>query len=201
MNFNNKSDLLTEENMDNKIKLIAQRIYTLRDILDISVEDMASATDTTVEQYLELEQGESDFSFTFLHNAANKFGVDLVELLTGEDPKLSFYAVTRKDKGITMQRRKGFHYMHLASTLKDKKAEAFVVTAPYNKDCETAPIEMSHHKGQELDFVLSGSLLMSLEGKTEILHEGDSIMYDSSYGHGMVATGGTECKFIAVVID
>lgn len=187
--------------MDNKIKLIAERIYTLRDILDISVEDMAAATDTTVEQYIELEKGAVDFSFTFLHNAANKFGVDLVELLTGEDPKLSFYAITRKDKGITMQRRKGFHYMHIASKLKDKKAQAFVVTAPYKKSAQAQPIEMSHHVGQELDFVLSGSLLISMEGKTEVLNEGDSIMYDSSHGHGMIATGEGDCTFLAIVID
>ncbi len=182
-------------------KQVGERIVTLREILDIPPEEMAVATGTTVEQYLTIEKGEQDFTFTFLHNTAKRLNVDLVELLTGENPKLSFYAITRKDKGLVMHRRKGFDYRHLGGQLRDKKAEAFVVTAPYNEDEQSQPIAMSCHAGQEIDFILSGSLKVCMEGKTEILHEGDSIMYDSSHGHGMIATGGEDCKFLAVVIN
>lgn len=50
-------------------------------------------------EYTALEGGEQDFSFTFLHKCAEKFGVDIVELLTGENPHLSFFTVTRKGRG------------------------------------------------------------------------------------------------------
>lgn len=33
-----------------------------------------------------------------------------------------------------------------------------------------------------------------------MLSEGDSIYYDSGHRHGMIATGGKDCEFIAVVI-
>ena len=36
---------------------------------------------------------------------------------------------------------------------------------------------------------------------TEILNEGDSILYNSSTPHGMIAVGGKECVFCAVVIS
>ena len=39
-----------------------------------------------------------------------------------------------------------------------------------------------------------------MEGHTEVLNEGDAIYYDSGHGHGMIATGGKECRFIAVVL-
>ena len=39
-----------------------------------------------------------------------------------------------------------------------------------------------------------------MENHTEVLHEGDSIYYDSGHKHGMVAAGGKECVFLAVVM-
>lgn len=32
------------------------------------------------------------------------------------------------------------------------------------------------------------------------LNEGDAILYDSGHGHGMIATNGEPCEFLAVVI-
>ena len=63
--------------MDTKVLEIAQRIKGLREILEISVEEMADATDTSAAEYTALEGGEQDFSFTFLHKCAEKFGVDI----------------------------------------------------------------------------------------------------------------------------
>ena len=81
--------------MDTKILEIAQRIKELREILEISVDEMASATDTAPAEYQALESGEQDFNFTFLHKCAERFGVDIVELLTGENPHLSFRAFSQ----------------------------------------------------------------------------------------------------------
>ena len=39
-----------------------------------------------------------------------------------------------------------------------------------------------------------------MEDHCEILHAGDAIYYNSGHGHGMIATGGKECRFIAVVL-
>ena len=36
---------------------------------------------------------------------------------------------------------------------------------------------------------------------TEVLNEGDSILYNSSTPHGMIAVGGKPCVFCAVVIS
>ena len=186
--------------MEAKIQEIAERIRGLREILEISEEEMARITDTSLEEYRAKEAGQSDFSFTFLYECAKAFGVDIVELLTGEKPKLSFYTVVRSGKGLPIKRRKGFEYQHLAYRIQDKLAEPFVVTAPYFPEEQNQPIALSRHKGQEFDFVLKGSLKVQLENHIEVLGEGDSIFYDSGHGHGMIATGGNPCVFLAVVI-
>ncbi len=186
--------------MEPKIVEIAERIRTLREILNLSAEQMAKATDVTPEEYVRLESGGTDFSFTFLYQCAQTFGVDIVELLTGENPRLSFYTIVRKDKGLPIKRREGFTYQHLAPLFKNKSAEPFLVTAPFRAEEQDAPMHLSYHEGQELDFVLEGSLKVAMEGHIEVLEAGDAIFYNSGHGHGMVATGGKECRFLAVVL-
>ncbi|WMJ23694.1 XRE family transcriptional regulator [Paludicola sp. MB14-C6] len=186
--------------MESRIVEVAQRIKTLREILDISVEEMAACLDVSNEEYLSYENGDNDFSFTFLHKCAQKFNVDIVELLTGENPRLSFFTVTRKDHGLNINRRMGFHYQHMAHNFKGKMAEPFIVEAPYSEEAQNQQIELSTHEGQEFDLVLEGSLKVRMENHILILNEGDAIMYDSGHGHGMIATNGQPCKFLAVVI-
>lgn len=186
--------------MDTKIIEIAQRIKGMREILEIPAEEMAELLEITPEDYLAHENGESDFSFTFLHKCANRFGVDIVELLTGENPRLSFFTVTRKGCGFNMSRRSGLNYQHLAHHFKDKLCEPFLVTAPYLEEEQNKPIALSTHEGQEFDYVLRGKLKVQVDEHTVVLEEGDSIMYDSSHGHGVIATGGEDCVFLAVVL-
>ena len=186
--------------METRIIETAERIRALRDIMEISVEDMAEWLGVAPEVYLEYESGGRDFSFTFLYKCADRFGVDIVELLTGEAPKLSFYSIVRKGEGLDMKRRAGFKYEHMAARFKDKTAEPFVVTAPYIPELEDAPLELSYHAGQEFDFVLKGSLRVRFEDHEDILNEGDAAYYDSGRGHGMTAANGEECVFLAVVM-
>ena len=66
---------------------VARRIRSLREDLDLTIEDMAEATGRTPEEYAAQEAGEMDLSFTFLYKVANKLGVDVIKILTGEDRK------------------------------------------------------------------------------------------------------------------
>ena len=96
--------------MEYIIEQVAQRIKFTREILELSYEEMAEVTGVSVDEYIACENGKSDFSFTFLFKCAEKFGIDLAELLTGEVPKLSFYSIVRKGKGLSVKRRNGLEY-------------------------------------------------------------------------------------------
>ena len=179
---------------------IAERIRALREICEFTPEEMAQATGVTTEDYLACETGKSDFSFTFLYQCAEKFGVDLIELVTGENPHLSGYTLVRAGQGLPIKRRSGFTYHHLAYSFRNKLAETFLVRAPYLENEQDKPIALSYHEGQEFDYILSGSLRFVHDGHTELLHAGDSVYYDSGKGHGMIAAGGQECLFLSVVM-
>lgn len=186
--------------MELKISEIAARIRDLRDIFGITAEQMALATDTTPEEYAQLESGTVDFSFTFLYKCAEMFNVDMIELLTGENPHLSGYTLVRAGKGLPIKRRASFEYYHLAANFKDKLAEPFWVKVPYSETDLTAPIHTTTHEGQEFDYILGGRMKFIHDGHTEVLNVGDCVMYDSGKEHGMIALDGADCTFLAIVI-
>ena len=184
--------------MENQLTQMGKRLRELRTILEVSPAEMAQVTQTTEEEYLAHEAGTVDSSFTFIYRCAERLGVDLSQLVTGESPKLSFYTLTRNNGGMPIRRRAGFEYLHRAALLKNRQAEPFVVKAPPQD--ENDPIHLSTHSGQEFDYILKGRLKVRLDDKIEILEPGDSIMYDSSHPHGMIAIGDEPCEFLALVI-
>lgn len=186
--------------MDERIIAIAERLRGMREIAGLTVSQMTDATGVSVADYMAMENGTHDFSFTFLYKAAQRLGIDLTELLSGESPRLTGYELIRAGEGLPITRRQGFRYNNLAYMFKNRQAEPFLVTAPYEAGNETCPITMSTHAGQEMDYILSGTLRISINGKEEIMQAGDSVYYDSSKPHGMVATGGESCLFLAIVM-
>lgn len=186
--------------MKNNNAEIAERLKGLREMLDISCEEMAKVTGIGVKDYQFYETGERDFSVTFLYNCAERFGVDVTELLTGATPTLSSCSVVRAGQGVVTERRKFFTYEHLAHNFKGREAEPFLVVAPYDEGAESKPIALSSHNGQEMDYILEGQMLLSVNGRTTVLKEGDTAYYDSAQPHGMIAIGGAPCKFLAIVL-
>ena len=165
--------------------------------MGLSEEAVAERSGISLEDYKAYETGEKDFSFSHLFNIAETLGVDISDLLTGESPKLKGYVLTRSGQGLAFDRRKQYHYQHLAYNFSNKLAEAFIVTV--EQDAPGAVKQAHSHEGQEFDYVLEGYLKLNLGGNDLLLSPGDSIYYDSALPHAMYAMEG-DCKFIAVVI-
>lgn len=186
--------------MEDKILAIAERLKGMRDILDIGVQEMADVTGVSAEDYLQYESGVKDFSFTFLYKAANRFGIDMTDLITGESPRLSSFSIVRKGEGLPIERRRGFKYQNLAYQFKERFAEPFMVVAKYDVTLQDEPIVLSSHPGQEFDHILSGSMRVRIGEHEAVIREGDTIYYNSGTPHGMVAVDG-DCTFLAVVMN
>lgn len=186
--------------MEPDIQEVKRRIRALREDTGISTAEMAEATGVSEAEYVEMESGATDLSFTFLYRCGEKLGVDMIELLTGENPHLTGYSVVKAGNGLKITRRAGFEYRHLAPNFSKKLAEPFFVTAPYVDGSEDRPIALSQHDGQEFDYVVSGRLRFAFEDHTEDLEAGDAVFYDSGRGHGMIAIDGQPCTFLAIVL-
>ena len=198
----NETQTARSEKTDLKTQLaeVAERIRTMREIMGLSEEEMAQRTGVTPEEYRRCETGESDFSFTFIYKCAERFGVDPTDLIKGVSPTLSTYTISRRGEGLPITRRHGFKYLNLAPLFKQKTAEPFYVTMPYNEAEQNVAIKLSTHQGQELDIIVKGSMRVQVGTHVEELGEGDTIYYNSATPHGMIATGGSDCEFYAIVM-
>ena len=186
----------------NQLAEVAFRIKEMRQICGFSEAEMAKNTDTTVEQYHAYEAGMADLPFTFIHKCALAFGLGITDLLEGHSgAHLMSYTVTRKGAGQQTAKEQGISICNLAPYFRNKLAEPYYVTYEYDEAQQHRPIHLTTHSGQEFDIILSGQLKVQVGEHTEILNEGDSILYNSSTPHGMIAVGGKECVFCAVVMS
>jgi len=194
------SETTNPQSAEMKIREVAERIAGLRGDLGLTAEEMAKVTGYSVEEYKKFESGEKDFTFTFVYKCANKFHVEITDLMEGSSPELSGYTVTRKGEGAPIVRRQGFIYNRLAPKFKNKTLEPFHVVIPYSEEALSQPLQMSSHAGQEMDIVIKGTMRMTVGSHTEILREGDSIYYDSSMPHSETALDGEDCEIYALVM-
>ncbi|MBQ6816329.1 MAG: AMP-binding protein [Clostridia bacterium] len=190
----------TETGLQFKIKEMAQRIKTLREIIGLTPEQMAEKTGVSLDEYTACEAGLNDLNFAFLYRCALALNVDVTEIIEGTGPRLAGYTVTRKGEGQHIQKAHSMTYYNLASAFKNRIAEPLYVVCDYDEKAQNANIELTTHEGQECDIVVKGTLKVQVGNHIELLNEGDSIYYDSSTPHGMVAVGG-DCIFYAIVLN
>ena len=183
-----------------KLKEVAKRIREMREICDITEADMAKKTEVSLEDYKAYENGELDFPFTFIHKCSLAFGIGITDLLEGQSAHLSSYTVTRKGQGQETAKEDGIEIQNLAPLFRKKIAEPYWVRYEYSEELQSKPIHLTKHSGQEFDFVMSGRLKVQIGENVEYLSEGDSIYYNSSTPHGMIAVDGRDCLFVAVVL-
>ena len=183
-----------------KIMDVALRIWELREVSGFSREQMAQKLGLGVDVYNKYESGEVDLPFSFIHNCALLFGVELNDLLEGESAHLTSYAVMRRGKGRVTSREENIEVRDLAPRFRHKIAEPYWVTYSYSDEQQKKPIPLVSHSGQEFNIIYKGRLKVQIGEHSEVLSPGDSIYYNSATPHGMIAVGGEDCIFCAIVI-
>ena len=187
--------------LEQKINEIADRIKGVRLDLGLSTAEMAEKVEVSEAQYIRYEEGVDDFSFTFVYKVAKLAGVEINDLLEGRSASLTEYEVTRKGEGVPIARRAGFEYLRLCNNFKNKLCEPFRVIIPYSEEALNPPYELVSHEGQELNIVVRGTLKVQVGEHSEVLHPGDSIIFNSNQPHNEYALGGEDCEFFAIILN
>ncbi|MEI6678683.1 MAG: cupin domain-containing protein [Mariniphaga sp.] len=183
--------------MEEQIRQIADRLRGMREVLEISADEAAVTCAISKEQYLNFESGEIDIPVSILHRMSHQYNFDLTSLLTGEEPLMRSYTLTRKDKGVGVNRRKDYKYQALAGNFIHRKADPFVVVVePVKSDS----VSFNSHPGQEFNYMLEGKMKFFIGSKEMILEPGDSIYFDSGLPHGMLAMENECAKFLAIIL-
>ncbi len=187
--------------LDYKIKEMASRIKELREIEGFTTYEMAAKTDVSNEEYVLCESGTHDLNFAFIYRCALALGVDATDIIEGHSPTLKSFTVTRAGQGQEIANAHGMTYYNLAYAFQNRIAEPLFVNCVYDEEAQKKDVELTTHDGQELDLVVSGQLLVQVGEHRTTLNPGDSIYFDSSTPHGMIAVGGEDCSFYAIVLN
>ena len=147
--------------MEDSFVQIGACLRGLREVLDGPAQEVADLCDISLEQYEKIERGETDPSVSRLLKISKRYGIALDVLMFGEEPHMNGYFVTRKDKGMRVERRCDYRYQSLAAGFRMRNMDPFLV--------EVAPLPegerrgQNAHDGQEFAMVLEGRLELTIE--------------------------------------
>jgi len=183
---------------DPQIRKIADRLKTFREENDMSVEWASKAIGVTADELESYESGEADIPVSFLYIAAQKYGVELSTLLTGEEPHEQKFNVVRKGEGIAVNRQREYQYQSLCADFAHKKMEPLLVTVEAKSD--DTPLSFNEHPGQEFHYILEGRMQVTIEDQEIILNPGDSLMFNSEHPHALKALDNKPVRFLAIIL-
>ncbi|NMA43858.1 MAG: helix-turn-helix domain-containing protein [Oligosphaeraceae bacterium] len=179
---------------------VGTKIKNLRELRDVSLEDLAQRCNMTALQIEKIEDGEVAASLTPLLKIARGLGVRLGTFL--DDSENFAPVVTRaQDSGKSLRfagsaDKKGLDFYPLAANKNDRNMEPFLIDVhpPLHQN-----YELSSHEGEEFIFVLQGAIEVAWGKETYQLAAGDCIYYDSITPHHVHAVGTETAKILAVV--
>ena len=183
--------------MSEEIKAVADRLIGLREVMDVSVEEAAEVCGITVEQYKSYESGIIDIPVGILQSMSKRYKIDIGTLISGNEPHMNSYCLTKKNKGLSVDRRSDYKYQALAAGFINRKADPFLVTVPY---VENAVPHFNAHPGHEFVYLIEGRMELTVDEKVLTVEEGDTVYFDATKKHAMVALDGKSAKFLDLII-
>ena len=177
-----------------QVAQVAERIKELREIMEVSPAELAGEIGLSEEEYTKYENAQLDIPISVIYGVAAVLGVDPTVLLSGESPRMSTYTITRKGKGMSIERYKEYSFSALAYNFINRDMDPMIVDL-LPKD---APPELVTHKGQDFNYVLEGKVTVRFGDHKFVLNEGDSIYFDPKVPHGQMAEYGF-ARFLTII--
>lgn len=180
-----------------EFKELGERLRGLREACDVPVEDLAADLGVEPDILRQWEADGSDIPISAVYHISHKFGVDMAEVLTGTSAKLDTYHVVRRGEGKVVDRHPAYHFEDMAWRYRDKIMQPLIVIL----DPSDEPAELVSHKGQEFNFVVEGSVAVTVGDKEWILNEWDSIYFNPEIPHAQRCHGDKTAKFITIIAE
>jgi len=180
-----------------ELKEIAARIRELRDVCGYTQEELAKELDIPFDTYKKYEEDGTDIPISVIYQISKKFNVDFSEIVNGISAKLRTYQVVRATKGQKVERYVGYEFSDLAYRFSKKIMQPFLVTL----DPSDEPAKLVSHKGEEFNYVVEGTMIVTIGDKEITLNQGDSIYFNPMYPHGQKCGGETKATFLTMIAE
>ena len=183
--------------------IIGEKIKSLRNIKEISIEELAENTGLTTEQITRIEENIDIPSLAPLIKIARALGVRLGTFLDDQDSE-SGPVVCRKgeaDDTISFSNNAtdSRQHMHYHSLSRSKTDRHMEPFIIDIDENDETVFNQSAHEGEEFIMVVKGMVEITYGKNTYVLEEGDTIYYDSIVPHHVHAYEGQAARILAVI--
>jgi len=180
---------------------VTEKIKILCADRNMSAEELAAGAGLTVEQVNRICGSDIIPSLSSLIKIARALGVRLGTFLDDSEemgPVVNRHADTHQAVTFTSHQTNNNSHMDfisLAARKAGRNMEPFLV----HIQSGTGKENPSSHEGEEFLFVLEGSIVVHYGTEKYVLHQGDSIYYDSIVDHLVTAHDLSEAKILGVI--
>ncbi len=176
---------------------IGRRIKVSRINKRFTLEQLANQTGFTKGYLSRIEKSLKSPPLSTLGIIARVLGITISFLVGEEGQQTSFSIVKKGERPLMARKGTAFEYSYeaVAHTFPNKKMEPYILTLPLKPKKKT----IAQHEGEELLFVLEGTMKFLLENQEYIIEEGDCIYFDSSLPHFGESVGRKEAKCFMVI--
>ena len=165
------------------------RVKRLRELRGLTLEQLAQRTRLTKSFLSKIERGVSVPSIATALSLAEAFDVRVGDLFGSAAVPGDFVVVRRQQRKAFNRRngeQAGYRYEAIAPGAAHGLFEAFVMQPPFQVSSREKRFE---HAGQEMIFVLSGKIEVSLPQENIVLNTGDCITFSGRLPHQSRSVG------------
>jgi transcriptional regulator with XRE-family HTH domain len=163
----------------------------------MTLEELSASAKLTKSFVSKVERGLSVPSISAAMRIAESFDLTVSQLL-GEDGYADAVSIVRKDKRRSFMRAgssAGYNYEMIADSKRYKRMEPYIMRPPLQFQDK----RLFEHVGEELMFILSGSVEVEVSGKLIQLREGDTLYFDSHLPHRSRSLGNKYAQVLVVI--
>lgn len=177
---------------DSQLNEIGPRIRRLRAVRNLPLRRLSNLTGLSPSFISQLERGETGASLTSLVKIASVLGVSAAHLLADEGPEVQ---VGRRANRRPVTR--GGYEEYLLSPRPSSIFEVYRAT--FRPGSSTQPEPATHGDSEELCYVVSGTVHVSVGDSRFVLEPGDSLVYLTSIPHRAEYRGTDTAELIWVM--
>lgn len=176
---------------------IGKRIKAFRINKRITLEQLADQAGFTKGYLSRIEKSEKSPPVSTLGIIARALDITISTLLGEENHYTSIGIVKKKERPLIARDGSAFGYSYeaIAHKFPNKKMEPFILTLPVNLKKKS----IFQHEGEEILFVLEGTMKFFHGNQEYIVEKGDCLYFDSSFPHFGESLGRKEVKCFMVI--
>jgi len=179
---------------------IGQKIRNLRLDKKLALTELGAHTGLSTAMLSKIERGQLFPTLPTLLRIALVFGIGLDHFFV-EKPTRRLVSIARKGERIRLPDQvkeypPSYLFESLDFAVTDRKMDAFLATFP----AQSKRSKPHHHDGVEFIYVVSGQIIIEIDGEDFGLGEGDSIYFDSAAPHSYRREGRMVSTTIVVIL-